>query len=178
MGSHDMRFLVYFRLLLVALWLGAAVYFIGVAQSAFAVLPERELAGAVVNRTLSILNIGGLVIGIIALLLSFIGGGSKLLAWGERIMLAVVVIACAVGQFIFGMWLAALRLQMGGPIDAVAIDDPVRVAFNSIHQYSEWTLMAAMAAALIAFMLIAARDPKPDEKKTADVYDFTREFKV
>ena len=41
-----MKFLSDVRLLLLGLWLGAAVYFIAVAQSAFAVLPSRELAGA------------------------------------------------------------------------------------------------------------------------------------
>ena len=51
-----MKFLVNVRLLLVALWLGAAVFFIAVAQSSFAVLPSRELAGSVVSRTLMVLN--------------------------------------------------------------------------------------------------------------------------
>ena len=47
-----MKFLTDIRLLLSSIWLGAALFFIAVAQSAFAVLAERELAGAVVNRTL------------------------------------------------------------------------------------------------------------------------------
>ena len=54
------------RLLLISLWLGASVFFIGVAQTAFAVLPERELAGAIVGRTLAILNYSGLVIALIS----------------------------------------------------------------------------------------------------------------
>jgi len=45
-----MKFFSDIRLLILAIWLGAAVFFIGVAQSSFAVLPERELAGTVVNR--------------------------------------------------------------------------------------------------------------------------------
>ena len=40
-----MKFVSDVRLLLLCIWLGAAVFFIGVAQSAFAVLGEqRELA--------------------------------------------------------------------------------------------------------------------------------------
>ena len=49
-----MKFFSDIRLLFLAIWLGAAVFFIGVAQSSFAVLPTRELAGSVVNRTLAI----------------------------------------------------------------------------------------------------------------------------
>jgi hypothetical protein len=61
------------RTFLIALWLGAAVFFTAaVAQSAFAVLPSRELAGAMVNRTLAILNYGGIVVGLILLASSII----------------------------------------------------------------------------------------------------------
>lgn len=173
-----MRAIVYFRLFIVALWLGAAAYFIAVAQSAFAVLPETEMAARVVSRTLSILNTAGAMIGLIALLLSFIGGGSKLLAWTERTLLLSVIVACVVGRLVFPVWLARLRSQMDGSTYATAADDPIRMAFDSVHQYSEWTLMVAMVAALIAFILIAVRDPRAVETKRAEVYDFTREFKV
>ncbi len=67
-----MKFLSDFRLLLVGLWLGAACFFIAVAQSAFAVLESREMAGLVVNRTLAIINYSGLIIGVILLVSSFI----------------------------------------------------------------------------------------------------------
>ena len=45
------------RLLLLGLWLGAAMFFsFAVAPSAFAVLPARELAGAIVTRTIGIVR--------------------------------------------------------------------------------------------------------------------------
>ena len=62
-----MKFFSDLRLLLLCLWLGAAVFFIAVAESAFAVLPQHELAGAVVNRTLAILNYSGLIISVVLL---------------------------------------------------------------------------------------------------------------
>ncbi len=62
-----MKFISDIRLLLIGLWLGAAVFFIAVAQSAFAVLPSREMAGSVVSRTLLIINVSGLIIGLILL---------------------------------------------------------------------------------------------------------------
>jgi hypothetical protein len=51
----------------------------------------------------------------------------------------------------------SLRQQMGRPIDETAASDPLRVAFNSLHVYSVAALMAAMLAALVAFILIARR---------------------
>ena len=63
-----MKFLSDIRLLLLSVWLGAACFFIAVVQSAFAVLPAREMAGAVVNRTLSVLNYSGLAIAVVLIL--------------------------------------------------------------------------------------------------------------
>ena len=51
------------RLLLLAAWVGAAIFFSAiVAPALFAVLPTRELAGAVVGRVLPMLNWAGLII--------------------------------------------------------------------------------------------------------------------
>jgi hypothetical protein len=155
------------------------VFFIGVAQSAFAVLPQRELAGAVVNRTLSILNYGGIVIAVILILTSLVVSKNfnRISVWSERFLLLVIAAACAIGQFVIGFWLAMLRSQMGRPIDEVAADDPLRIQFNNLHNWSEWVLMAGMAAALIAFFLIANRKPAA-AAVTNEPYDFSKEFKV
>ncbi len=154
-----MKFISDFRLLLVGLWLGAAVFFIAVAQSSFAVLPSRELAGSVVSRTLLIINVGGLVIGLILLATSFLKqlNIKPLWLWTERILLVILTAACAVGQFAIGLWLSWIKTQIGRPIDEVAIDDPLRIQFNNLHQYSQWVLMAAMIAALVVFFMIARK---------------------
>ncbi|MDQ3802031.1 MAG: DUF4149 domain-containing protein, partial [Acidobacteriota bacterium] len=93
------------RTFLLALWLGAAVFFAAaVAQSAFAVLPSRELAGAIVNRTLAILNYGGMIIGLI-LLASSIVNQEKVARPKLRIeqgLLLFLTPACAFGQFVIG----------------------------------------------------------------------------
>jgi len=157
-----MKFLSNVRLLLVALWLGAACFFIAVAQSSFAVLPSRELAGSVVSRTLIILNLSGLVLGAILLLTSFIKQPeiNRFRVWAERFSLLILVAACAVGQFVIGLWLSFIRAQIGRPIDEVAADDPLKIQFNTLHQYSVWILMAGMIAALLAFFLIAQKAEK------------------
>ena len=154
-----MKFFSDIRLLLVGLWLGAAIFFIAVAQSAFAVLPSRELAGSVVSRTLLIVNVSGLIIGLILLATSFFKrlNIKPLWLWTERVLLVILTLACAVGQFVIGLWLSWIRVQIGRPIDEVAVDDPLKIQFNNLHQYSVWILMAAMAAALVLFFLIARK---------------------
>jgi hypothetical protein len=177
-----MKFFSDIRLLLLAVWLGAAVFFIAVAQSAFAVLPQREMAGAVVSRTLSVLNFGGLAISLVLLLSSLVGAAvaNKVWLWAERILLLVVLAACGVGQFVIGLMLTSLRGQMAGkPIDEFAVDDPLRVQFNALHEYSVWILMAAMAAALIAFFVMANRRMRAVNKPATDApYNFEKEFKI
>lgn len=175
-----MKFFSNIRLLLLAVWLGAAVFFIGVAQSAFAVIPQRELAGAVVNRNLAILNYSGIAIATLLILTSLLGTTNinKLWLWVERFLLLLLCASCAAGQFVIGFWLASVRGQIGRPIDEIALDDPLRIQFNMLHQYSEWVLLAGMIAALIAFFIIANRTFGAVKKETADVYDFSKDFKV
>lgn len=178
-----MRFVNYIRLLLLGIWLGSAVFFIGVAQSAFALLPTRELAGAIVNRNLMFLNIAGLGIGILLLVLSLVAAknSNRALLWAERFFLLILTAACAVGQFVIALWLQLTKAQMGGvPVDEVAVDDPLRVQFNAIHEYSVWVLIAGMVAALIAFFLIAFRPSgtgSSESGTTSDPFDFSKEFK-
>jgi len=178
-----MKFITDLRLLILAIWLGAAVFFIGVAQVAFSVLPTRESAGAVVNGTLSILNYAGLAISVILFLSSFLSSNSRnmFMLWAERILLLIFAAACAAGQFVIGLMMMTVRAQMNGPVDALAADDPLRLRFAELHEYSVWVLMTAMAAALIAFFLISNRrsaSAKNDAAKIDDPYDFSKEFKI
>ncbi|MGE3467327.1 MAG: DUF4149 domain-containing protein [Pyrinomonadaceae bacterium] len=175
-----MKFLSDIRLLLLAVWLGAAVFFIAVAQTAFAVLADREMAGAVVNRNLTVLNYAGLGISTLLIVSSLLGTANvgKVWLWIERFLLLFVAAACGVGQFVIGFWLASIRSQIGGPIEALAADDPLRVQFNTVHEYSVWVLFAGMVAGLIAFFIIANRKFGPAKPEKADVYDFSKEFKV
>jgi uncharacterized membrane protein len=154
---ETMNFIKDFRALLIGLWLGAACFFVAVAQSSFAVLPSRELAGAVVSRTLMIINLSGLIIGAILLAASFVkqNATKPFLVWTERLLLALVTASCAVNQFIIGSWLFYIRAQFGGkPIDEIAADDPLKIQFNTLHEYSVWILFAGMIAALLAFFII------------------------
>jgi hypothetical protein len=178
-----MKFITDLRLLILAIWLGAAVFFIGVAQVAFSVLQSGESAGAVVNGTLSIINYSGLGIAVVLFLSSFLSSNSRniVMLWAERVFLLVLAAACAAGQFVIGLMLMSVRAQMTGPVENLAADDPLRLRFDQLHEYSVWVLMAAMAAALIAFFLISNRraaSAKKEAVKIDDPYDFSKEFKV
>jgi hypothetical protein len=149
-----------FELLLLGAWLGAACYFsFGVAPGAFAVLPTREAAGALVARSLMIINFAGLAVSILVLLLSIIPTNEpkKLWLWIQRVLLIIMGAACAVGQFVIAFSMAYLKVQMKGPIDDLAANDPLRVQFNTLHQYSVWVLITAMVASVLAFLVISRK---------------------
>jgi hypothetical protein len=156
-----MRFLTAFRLFLLGLWLGAAVFFVVMAQNAFAVIPARETAGVLVSRTLAILNYSGLGAAFVLILTSLIVpfGTRKVTLWLERLLLVVFGAGCAVGQFVISWYMLLLKTQMGRPVDEVAADDPLRIQFNDLHNYSEWVLITATACALLAFIVISLRRP-------------------
>ena len=152
---------------MIGLWLGAACFFsFAVAPSAFAVLPSRDLAGSVVSRTLAIVNFSGIAIGLILLLTTLVRrlDLKPLWLWTERFLLLIMTAACAVGQFVISIWLASVRAQAGKPMEEVALDDPLRIQFDNLHQYSVWVLMTAMIAALIVFFIISAKSS--DNTKT------------
>jgi hypothetical protein len=154
------------RLLLVSLWLGAAVFFSSVvAPSVFSVLRAfqvsnvGEIAGSMVTRNLTAVNISGQVIGIFLLITAFVvrrglGRRSFFLELGA---LLLMTISTVVGHWVIASKMRALRLGMILPVDQIAVDDPRRVAFNRLHGYSVTALSIAMIAALIAFLVIAYR---------------------
>ena len=148
------------RMFLVAFWLGAAVFFsFAVAPSAFAVLPTRELAGALVTRTLAVVNVGGFVLALVALLTMPLGrrAAGRGARAAEAASLVVLAAVTAVGQWVIAARLREMRAAMRGTIDALAPGDPARVAFNALHGYSVAALGVGMLAALVAFVLIARR---------------------
>jgi len=175
-----MRLFSAIRLLLLGLWLGGAAFVIVAAQNAFSMIPQREIAGSVVGANLTLLNFGGIVIGVLLLLSSTIGAKyvGKVAIWLERFLLLVLAGACAVGQFVIGFWMSAIRAQLGKPIDEIAADDPLRQQFNSLHEYSVWVLFTAIAASLVAFFLISYRKTGAPAEEKSDIYDFSKEFKA
>lgn len=148
------------RLLLAALWLGGAAFFsFAVAPAAFAVLPTRDLAGALVARTLSVVNVGGFAVGLLLLAtFPFARGRVRRAALGaEALALAAVAASSAAGHWLIAARLRDLRARMSAPIDTLAAADPLRVAFNDLHGYSVAALTVGMLAGAAALLLISRR---------------------
>ena len=145
--------------LLLAVWIGAALLFtVVVAPAAFSVLPTRTLAGALVGRVLPVIFYAGVVIGSLIVVLELIGRTG---AWGRSAAGAVSALACALAQLVVGTRIDRLRSAIGGPLDALAADDPRRVAFGRLHAISVGWLGLAMVAAIIALALaVRAMSPR------------------
>ncbi len=162
------RFLRTISLLLLGVWLGAAIFFgAAVAPNLFSVLRGADLtnanalAGAIVTRLLAIINRGGFEISVLLLVISFFAtrGAKPLARLAEMISLAIMAIMTALGHWVIAARMLALRAAMQLPIDQIAPTDPRRVAFDNLHRYSVMVMGIAMVAALAAFFLIGIRRP-------------------
>lgn len=146
------------------MWFGAALFFsVVVAPAAFGVLRSHglpnasELAGGIVTRSLSIVNVTGFAIALLLLLMLLVRRGAVGRAGfiAEAICLLLIAVATGVGHWVIAARMRALRVAMVLPIDQIAADDSRRVAFNSLHGYSVNALGLAMIAALVALVLMS-----------------------
>ncbi|MBX6330898.1 MAG: DUF4149 domain-containing protein [Gemmatimonadaceae bacterium] len=142
-------------IVLLAAWLGAAIYFsTAVAQAAFRVLPTRALAGALVGRTLPVIFVAGIVVGVLTAALTM---REPAAAWGRAVRIAAelgIALFCAIGQGVIGTRIERLRASIGTTLDALPPGDPARVTFGRLHGLSVLTLALAMLLAIVA--LVAA----------------------
>ena len=151
------------RLILLACWFGAALFFGAVvAPAAFGVLRSfglpnaNEIAGSIVTRSLSVVNLAGFVIAVLLLATLIVrrntSGRTSFIV--EFICLGVIALATGVGHWVIAARMRALRAAMVLPIDQITADDARRVAFNNLHGYSVNALGLAMIAALIVMFLM------------------------
>jgi hypothetical protein len=136
-----------------AFWLGAAVLFSAVvAPSLFAALPTRTLAGVVVGRVLPSIFYSGIVVGALVILLQMrLGDGWS---WrGAETAGGVMVLACAIAQFVIAPRIERIRAAINGPVDTLPLGDPQRMAFGRLHGFSVGWLGLAMLAAAAAIVL-------------------------
>ena len=159
-----MTILNFTRLVLLSLWLGAAVFFgVVVAPTAFTVLRSfavphaSEIAGTIVTRALSVVSISGFLIGLFLLVTAFArrNASGRVGFLVELVCLVIIVLATGIGHWVIAARMLALRAAMALPIDQIPVDDPRRIAFNSLHGYSVKVFGVAMIAALLAVVLIA-----------------------
>jgi hypothetical protein len=139
-------------IVLLAAWLGAAMLVaLVVAPAAFAVLPSRTLAGALVGRVLPVLFWTGMVIG---LAVATLGWSMPHRFWRTSGALALAA-ACAAAQLVVAPRIAGRREQIGGAVDALDPADPRRQAFGRLHGMSvAWMGVGGLAALLTLVAVI------------------------
>ena len=119
----------------------------------------NEIAGTIVTRSLSVVNISGLIIGLFLLLTYFLQKGSKgkVASILEICSIVLILLSTSVGHWLIAARMRALRAAMILPIDQVRFGDPRRVEFNSLHGYSVNALGLAMIAALVTLVLLTRK---------------------
>lgn len=154
------------RLFLLGLWLGAAVLFSAVvAPTSFRVLRgfnlanAGEIAGTIVSHTLSVVNISGFFLSLVLMVIAF--GLRRNYSRGrlsaQIVLLAIMAVTTASGEWIVAARMRALRAAMIVPIDQVSLSDPKRVAFAALHGYSVAALGVAIIAALRVCFVVRNR---------------------
>jgi len=142
--------------ILLSAWLGAAVLVTTVvAPAAFAVLPSRTLAGALVGRVLPVLFIAGLVVALASLSLDSGDHGRAIRV--RRAMLIVAAVSCAAAQFAVAPRIECVRKEVAGPVEQLSPDDPRRIAFGRLHAASVAWLGVAMVADVTTLILVSLR---------------------
>jgi hypothetical protein len=136
---------------LLAAWLGAALLVaLAVAPAAFAVLPTRTLAGALVGRVLPVVFWSGMAVGLVV---AAIGWSMPNRVWRTSAALGLVV-ACAAAQLVVAPRIERVRAQIGGAVDALDPSDPRRLAFGRLHAMSVAWMGVGGIAALVALVII------------------------
>jgi hypothetical protein len=144
--------------ILLSAWLGAAVLAATVvAPAAFALLPSRTLAGALVGRVLPVLFVVGLVVALASLGLDSGDHGRAIRV--RRALLVVAAVSCAAAQFAVAPRIERVRKEIDGPVEQLPSEDPRRVAFGPLHAASVAWLGLAMVAAVTTLVLVSLRKP-------------------
>jgi len=153
----------YLRISLLSAWIGTAVYFSAVvAPNVFGVLRSfgltnaNEIAGTIVTRTLSVVNISGFILGLLLLILTLAlrkryGRPSFVV---QLVLMIIVAGATGLGEWVIAARMRLLRAAMHGQIDQVAPTDPAHMAFAALHGYSVAALGTAMMAAILVILLM------------------------
>lgn len=164
-------------LLLVVLWLGGVMFFPVVASTAFGSLPDVHAAGTVVGKCLRILHYEGIGAGILLIIL--LAFSQRLRVYARHVAGPIVFVAIMLGLTCYSQFSIIPRMNTyiaaaGGSIDAVPQGNPNRVAFNRLHQESEYVEEGVLAAGIVLVVLLAREgerrivDPIPIQRTAVD----------
>jgi hypothetical protein len=138
-------------LIVASAWLGAALLFVAVvAPAAFAALPTRTLAGALVGAVLPALFYAGIVVGAGLAVAGLVLRRGRIVTPGT-VGGFLIAISCAAAQLVVAPRIERARQSIPGPIESVPASDPRRVAFSRLHGASvAWLGVAFVGAAIAA----------------------------
>lgn len=154
------RFLM---LLSLVVWIGGIAFFAFVlAPTVFhpGILPSRQLAGAVVSRSLGILHWMGLACGAVFLVTSVIDSqvvtGCSALFSARNLLVCAMILLTLISMFAISTRMLDLRNQMVF-IDNVPHDDERRVEFNRLHVWSTRLESTVLLLGLAVIFLTSRR---------------------
>jgi hypothetical protein len=143
---------------MLAAWIGVAVFIAAViAPAAFAVLPTRALAGALIGQALPVLFISGILVAAVVIVLH--ATADRAAALGGLVLLAANASALLIENR-----LHALLVSLGAPIDSIPITDARRVEFGRLHGMSVLLMAVGLLGASVALVMLMRRvsvDPVP-----------------
>ena len=151
--AATLRFLQIFSL---GTWVGSILFFsFVVTQGAFSVLPNSDLAGALVGYTLTKLHMIGIVAGVVYLLSTAVSERSiGALAHPAALLVFMMIVCTMISQYGVIARMDMLKFQMGS-VEATAAGNPLRIAFDRLHQYSVWLESVVLFSGLAALFLTA-----------------------
>ena len=136
---------------LLAAWTGIAVFVVAVvAPAAFAVLPTRALAGALVGRMLPVLFALGILVGVLVVILNHWMDAGRTVTWGASLLALMCV-----GAMLVERRLREMLASIGAPMESLAVSDVRRAAFGRLHGVSVLLLGIAVVGASVALVMIA-----------------------
>lgn len=155
-----MPFLRYLMFLSLVVWIGGLIFFaFVVAPAAFSVLPTRHLAGNVVGRAIASLHWIAIISGIVYLASSLLYGRLLTGAFhplaARNIVLVLMLALTLISQFGIIPRMDTLRASIGGEIDSVPPDNPARMQFDGLHQWSTRVESGVLLLGLVAAYLTA-----------------------
>ena len=158
-----MSIIRFLMLLSLVVWVGGIIFFAFVlAPTVFhpGILPSRQLAGAVVSRSLGILHGIGLVCGVVFLAASIIDSltmtGMAAVFSARNLLVCAMIGLTLISMFAISTRMLALRNDMVF-IDDVPHDDARRVEFNRLHVWSTRLESAVLLLGLAVIFLTSRR---------------------
>ena len=153
--AATLRFLQYLSL---GCWLGSIIFFIVFTQGIFSVIPAKDLTGVVVGYSLARLHVMGIIAGVVYLIATAaLEKSVAALARPAALLVFFMILCTMVSQYGVIARMDALRLQMGS-VDTTPAGNPLRMAFDRLHQYSVRLESAVLLSGLAALFLTARRN--------------------